>query len=457
MSRRVHFVGIGGAGLSAIARVLVERGERVSGSDLRPSPFSRALEALGVAVRYGHDPANVADAELVVISSAVPADNPEVVAAREAGVPVIRRPAMLAELTRGRRTVAVAGTHGKTTTSGLLAFLLERAGLAPGFIVGGEVVDLGTNARAGQGDLFVLEADEYDRTFLALRPEVALVTNVEHDHPDHYPTPEAFREAFQAFVDRVEEVLVVCVEDPGARSLRPAPGASRVTYGFGPEGDWRAEEVRPNAAGGSDFLLLRGGEVLGLMRTRLPGRHNVLNVLGALAAAEAVGLPAGKARQAVAEFRGTARRFQVLGEAADVVVVDDYAHHPTEVRATLAAARERYPERRLWAVFQPHTFSRTRTFMEDLATSFEAADRVVVMEVYAAREAPDPEFGGAAVAARLRHPQVAFAADHAAALSLLEAEVRPGDVVVILSAGDANEVGRRLLERLAEREDERHG
>lgn len=457
MTRRVHFVGIGGAGLSAIARVLLEQGEQVSGSDLRPSPFSRALEALGVEVRYGHDPANIASADLVVVSSAVPEDNPEVAAARQAGVPVVRRPAMLAELTEGRRTVAVAGTHGKTTTSGLLAFVLERAGLGPGFIVGSEVVDLGTNARAGQGDLFVLEADEYDRTFLALRPAVAVVTNVEHDHPDHYPTAEAFREAFQAFAERVTEVLVVCAEDPGARSLRPAGGARRVTYGFGPEAEWRAEEVRPNPAGGSDFLALRGGEVLGLVRTRLPGRHNVLNVLGALAAAEAVGVPAATARQAVAEFHGTARRFQVLGEAAGVAVIDDYAHHPTEVRVTLAAARERYPGRRLWAVFQPHTYSRTRTFLEDLATAFEAADRVVVMEVYAAREAPDPDLDGAAVAARVRHPEVAFAADHAAALHLLEAEARPGDVVVILSAGDANEVGRRLLERLAEREDERHG
>jgi UDP-N-acetylmuramate--alanine ligase len=447
MSRRVHLVGIGGAGLSAIARVLHDRGEQVTGSDQAASPYSRALEAAGIPVSYGHRAENVAGADLVVISSAVPADNPEVRAAEAAGIPVLRRNRFLGELTSGSKTIAVAGTHGKTTTTGLIAWLLAGAGLDPTFIVGGILEDLQTNARAGKGEAFVIEADEYDRTFLALHPSIGVITNVEHDHPDCYPTPADFRKAFEIFASQVREALLVCRDDPGASALA-SPTAARQTYGLHPEADWRAEEIRANAAGGSDFLVLRRAELLGLARTRLPGVHNVLNSLAALAAADAAGVPFVEARRALTEFHGTARRFQVVGEAGGVQVIDDYAHHPTEIRSTLAAARQRYPEAELWAVFQPHTYSRTRALLEDFAAAFGDANHVIVTEVFASREAPDPSVSGRLIVERMVHPDAQFIPALADAAESVIGRVRPPAVVLTLSAGDGNEVGARVLARL---------
>ena len=444
MSRRVHLVGIGGAGLSAIARILVERGEIVSGSDQAVSPYAEALAAQGVHVAYGHRAENVAGADLVIVSSAVPDTNPEVAAARQAGARVVRRSDYLGELTDGYQTVAVAGTHGKTTTTGLIAWLLDRAGRSPTFIVGGILEDFGTNARLGHGQQFVIEADEYDRAFLALRPSLAVVTNVEHDHPDCYPTPEDFRSAFREFAGRVEGTLIVCAEDAVASSLQPANG-DVVRYGFGQGLPWRAEEIRDNAAGGSDFLAVKEGVDLGLVRTRLAGTHNVLNSLAALAAVDRLGIPFVEARQALTEFHGARRRFEVLGEASGVTVIDDYAHHPTEIRATLAAARHRFRGAEIWAVFQPHTFSRTRALLADFAQAFADADHVLVTEVFASREAPDPGINGARVAERIQHADVRFVETLADAASDLDQRVKAPAVVVTLSAGDANEVGRMLL------------
>lgn len=444
MSRRVHLVGIGGAGLSAIARILVERGEIVSGSDQAVSPYAEALAAQGVHVAYGHRAENVAGADLVIVSSAVPDTNPEVAAARQAGARVVRRSDYLGELTAGYQTVAVAGTHGKTTTTGLIAWLLDRAGRSPTFIVGGILEDFGTNARLGHGQQFVIEADEYDRAFLALRPSLAVVTNVEHDHPDCYPTPEDFRSAFREFAGRVEGTLIVCAEDAVASSLQPASG-DVVRYGFGQGLPWRAEEIRDNAAGGSDFLAVKEGVDLGLVRTRLAGTHNVLNSLAALAAVDRLGIPFVEARQALTEFHGARRRFEVLGEASGVTVIDDYAHHPTEIRATLAAARHRFRGAEIWAVFQPHTFSRTRALLADFAQAFADADHVLVTEIFASREAPDPGINGARVAERIQHADVRFVETLADAASDLDQRVKAPAVVVTLSAGDANEVGRMLL------------
>ena len=449
MKRRVHFVGIGGAGLSAIARVLHERGETVTGSDRALSAFARALQAQGVKVSIGHDPQHVRGADLVVVSSAVPPDNVEVRAAQDMGIPVVRRTEFLPELTRGFRTIAVAGTHGKTTTSGLIAYLLQRSGFSPSFVVGGMLGNLGTNAQAGESDLFVIEADEYDRAFLGLQPAIAVVTNVEHDHPDCYPTLDDVLEAFRAFLGKVKEAVVLCQDDPHAVALRPET-LSAISYGLSAEAEWRAEELRANSAGGMDFLVLRRGELRGLVRTRLPGEHNVRNVLAALAVSQLLGVPWKAAREAVSEYTGVGRRFEVLGTAAGVVVIDDYAHHPTEINATLAAARLRYPEARLWAVFQPHTFSRLRALMAAYTSAFEHADHVLVTEVYAAREAPDPEISGNSLAERILHPDVRYVATFEEAVSMLQREVRPGDVVVTLSAGDANQIGMQLLERLQE-------
>ena len=427
--------------MSAIARVLHERGEQVTGSDWARSPFAEALEADGVSVSYQHAAANVANADLVLASAAIAEDNAELAAARQAGIRVLRRDAFWSELTAGRRTLAVAGTHGKTTTSGLAAWILAQAGHDPSFIVGGELLDFGANARAGRGDSFVIEADEYGLAFLGMRPEIAVVTNVEHDHPDQFPTPAALREAFQTFVDQVTGMVIAGADDEGARSLQ-TPSRQRLSYGLAEDADWRAEELRPNGAGGSDFLVVRQGEVLGLARTRLPGQHNVVNALGALAAVDALGVPFAQARGPLTEFRGAARRFQVLGEAGGVTVVDDYAHHPTEIRASLQAARQRYPDARLVAVFQPHTYSRTRQFLPQLAGAFDQADRVIVTDIYASREAPDPAIDSAMVAAALDHGQASHIGGLQDAADQILAELEPGTVVITLSAGDGNEVAR---------------
>lgn len=436
--------------MSAIARVLHQRGERVTGSDQERSRFSGQLIQEGVEVSYQHHAKNVKNADLVLASAAIPEDNVELVAAREARIPVFRRDEFWGDLTVGRRAIAVAGTHGKTTTTGLIAWILEAAGKSPSFIVGGELVDFGTNARAGSGGDFVVEADEYRLAFLGLRPEIAVITNVEHDHPDQFPSKTAMHEAFQTFVDQVESQLILCADDEGARRL-VAPGRKRTTYGLGENAAWRAEEIRANGAGGSDFLALHHDEMLGLVRTRLPGEHNVLNSLGALAAADAAGVPFVDAREALAEFHGVARRFQVIGEAHGVTVVDDYAHHPTEIRATLQAARHRFGERRLVAVFQPHTYSRTRRFLPEFAGAFDEADEVVVTDIYAAREAPDPTLDGKLVADVLDHVKARHISGFEEAAEALLAEVASGVVVITLSAGDGNEIGRLLLEGLKEK------
>lgn len=427
--------------MSAIARVLQERGEQVTGSDRAPSTFSEALQADGVMVTYHHSADNVAGADLVLASAAIAEDNVELAAARQAGISVLRRDAFWSELTGGSRTLAVAGTHGKTTTSGLIAWLLSQTGRDPSFIVGGELLDLGVNARAGHGGSFVIEADEYGLAFLGMHPEIAVITNVEHDHPDQFPTPASMHEAFQTFVDQVTGMLILGVDDEGARSLE-SPGRQRISFGLSDQADWRAEELRPNGAGGSDFLVLRQGEVLGLARTRLPGRHNVVNALGALAAVDAVGVPFAEVRGPLTEFRGAARRFQVVGQAAGATVIDDYAHHPTEIRAALQAARQRYPDARLVAVFQPHTFSRTKQFLPQLAGAFDQADRVIVTDIYASREAPDPTIDSARVVAALDHGQASHIGSLQAAATQVLTELTPGTVVITLSAGDGNEVAR---------------
>lgn len=437
--------------MSAIARVLHERGETVTGSDQSRSDFAAALEDAGVEISYEHRPENVEGADLVLASAAVPVDNVELDAARQAGIRVLRRDEFWSELTKGQRTLAVAGVHGKTTTAGLLTWILEQGGAAPSFIVGSELMDLTTNARAGEGKVFVVEADEYKHAFLGLRPHLAVVTNVELDHPDQFQSVTEIQAAFQSFADQVKQALVVCGDDEGAARLSAA-GRERITYGLSEELDWRAEEVRPNGAGGSDFLALKRGEVLGLVRTRLPGAHNVLNTLGALAAADWTGVPFAAAREAVTEYHGTKRRFEVLGEVHGVTVIDDYAHHPTEIQATLSAARERFPERTIHAVYQPHTYSRTKRLLGAMSGVMDEADHVIVTDIYAAREEPDPTITGAHVAVALDHVNAEHIGDLNAVAAALETQIEPGDVVITLSAGDGNEVGRLLLEGQRARE-----
>jgi UDP-N-acetylmuramate--alanine ligase len=447
MTRKVHFVGIGGTGLSAIAHVLHDRGEQVTGSDRGLSAYTRALEAADVQVYHGHDEKYVQGADLVIASSAIPDHNVELVTARQLGIPVLKRQKFLAELTAGHETIAVAGTHGKTTTSGLIAWILQCAGYDPSFIVGGLLGDFGANGKAGSGRYFVVEADEYDRAFLGLHPHIAVVTNLEHDHPDCYPTLDELQNAFGEFISQVKTGLVVCLTDPGAASLQ-MEGLSRITYGLDPDADWHAEEVRPNSAGGMDFLVLYRDELQGLMRTRLPGMHNVENVLAAIAVADEVGITFNVIQQALTTYHGAGQRFEILGVSKGVTVVDDYAHHPTEIRATLSTARLRFPEARIWAVFQPHTYSRIQAFLAAYLTAFSDADSVIVTEVFGAREAADGLMSGMILSEKIDHPNVRFMADFESIAVELSKKVKSGDVVVTLSAGDANQVGILLLELL---------
>jgi len=451
-----HLVGIGGSGLSAIARVLLERGEMVSGSDMAESPFLDPLRDLGAQVTVGHDARNVSGADAVIVSSAVKEDNVEIAAARKAGLPVYKRSEFFGPLTRGRRTVAVAGTHGKTTTTGEIALLLVRQGLDPSFIAGGALSDFGgSNARAGNGEHFVIEADEYDRAFLGLSPWIAVLTNIEHDHPDCFPTLDDLQRAFAEFLDRVQPdgSVVVCADSPGAiravEALRGRkPKASVHTYAVDMEAEWQATQIQPNPMGGSDFLALHGGEVLGRVRIRLPGMHNVCNSLAALCAADLCGVPFSQSSKFLSQYHGAERRFEVKGEAGGVTVVDDYAHHPSEIRATLKAARQRYPESRVWAVWQPHTYSRTRVLARDFERAFGDADRVVVLPVYRAREPLDQAFPIEEVVRAMTNTEAVYIPGLMEAVPYLTGELRRGDVLIMLSAGDANRVGEEVLRRM---------
>jgi UDP-N-acetylmuramate--alanine ligase len=395
----------------------------------------------------------VTGADVVVVSSAVPWTNVEIQAALNAGVPVLKRPEFLGRMMVGQRGVAVAGTHGKTTTTAMITAILLHAERDPTFIVGGVMGGLGTNARAGGEDIFVIEADEYDRTFLSLSPTVAVVTNVEHDHPDCYPTFEDFRAAFEEFVALVppEGLLVACSDDEHARALgqrRREAGGAVAFFGLEEPAEWRADSLRPNFAGGLDFLASHAGATLGLVRLQVPGAHNVSNAMAALAVTDFLDVPFRVARAALTEFEGVGRRFEHKGEVGDIVVVDDYAHHPTEIRATLAAARARYLHHSLWAVWQPHTYSRTRALQAEFARAFEDADHVVLLPIYPARETDTLGVSSADVARMMEHPDVHCVASLDEAVVLLGTELVPWSVVLTLGAGDGYQVGEWLLEAL---------
>jgi UDP-N-acetylmuramate--alanine ligase len=454
----VHFIGIGGAGLSAIARVLLALGYRVSGSDQVGTALTLALADEGVSVYVGHRAGQVNGADLIVVSSAIPRDNVEMMAALARGIPVVKRADFLGELMAAKTSVAVAGSHGKTTTTGMLATVLLAADQDPTFIVGGQIAHLGTNARAGNGP-FIIEADEYDRMFLGLRPTVSVITNVEHDHPDCYPTFDEFRRAFETFAGLLPEdgVLIVCVDDPEARRLGELVAADgKMVVGYGIEDIepdtfrlcWRAVDVRPNGAGGSDYVALAGGQTKGLVRLRVPGAHNVVNSLAVLAAADQLEVPFSTTTQALRAFRGMGRRFEIKGVARGVTVVDDYAHHPTEIRATLAAARSSYPDRKIWVVWQPHTYSRTKALMGDFANAFPDADHVLVTPIFPARETDDLGVSSASVVDHMAHADASIVSDLDQAVDALVAGVQSGDVVLTLGAGDGYLVGERLLDRL---------
>ena len=454
----VHLIGIGGTGLSAIALVLLESGYTVSGSDRQISPLAQRVRQAGAQVFLGHDPENVHGADVVVRSSAIPDDNPEVQAALQAGVPVLKRVDYLGQLMRDQNTIAVAGTHGKTTTTAMIAWVLTVLAQDPSYIIGGVSTNLGANAHAGKGDAFVVEADEYDRMFLGLNPNLAVVTNIEHDHPDCYPTAAEFYQAFVEFARRITPhgTLLVSADDPGASRLgQEAAGWGERVLSYAlqsPEKDYWANALEANPRGGYSFQAHHSGRSV-QVHLQVPGQHNASNALAALAAVDQLDLSWERAAQALGEFSGTGRRFEILAQVGGVTLIDDYAHHPTEIRATLAAARSRYPGRRIWAVWQPHTYSRTRALLGQFRSAFEDADRVLVTEIYAAREAaPRNGFSGERAAGVIDRPQVEFTPALDQAAEYLLEHLESGDVVLVLSAGDADRISATVLEALRERQ-----
>ena len=458
----VHFIGIGGSGLSAIARLLLESGYTVSGSDRVLTPFAEEVRKAGATVFVGHHPRNLKGADWVVRSSAVTDDNPEVEAARRSGIPVYKRADFLGRLMEDKTGIAIAGTHGKTTTTAMTAWVLSQLGRDPSFIVGGVVNDLGVNAHAGKGRTFVIEADEYDHMFLGLKPQIAVVTSIEHDHPDCFPTLESMYQAFEKFVDLLpdEGTLIVCAEDPGAAALIPhVRKAGRNVISYGVQGDmtintpyWmQARDLKANERGGYDFTALTnlGSKTSASIKVTLqvPGEHNVRNALAVLAIVGVLGLSRRKAAQTLAGFSGTNRRFELRGEVNGICIFDDYAHHPTEIRATLAGARARFPQARIWAVWQPHTYSRTKTLFLDFARAFKDANEVIVTEVYAARE-PEEEFTSAEIVSAMPHLSARYIKTLPEVTDYLLANLGPGDVVLVLSAGDADQVSTDVLKGL---------
>jgi UDP-N-acetylmuramate--alanine ligase len=445
--QRVHLVGIGGAGMSAIARILAQRGHQVSGSDLHESRAVTGLRALGIRVEIGHDASNLEDAEAVVISTAVPDTNPEVRAARVRSIPIVPRARMLADILGDDRGVLVAGTHGKTTTTSMLVVALHATGVDPTFAIGGELNEAGTNAHAGTDPVAVAEADESDRSFLAFTPDVAIVTNIELDHPEVYRDLDDVIGAFDAFLARrrPDGHAIVCIDDAGVRRLLPLLDGAVTTYGRSADAQVRLVERDGGPAviiAGSTYHLALG----------VPGEHNLLNATAALAACAVLGAPVHSALEGLARFRGATRRFQHLGEIQGVVVVDDYAHHPTELRATLAAARTTGAQR-IICVVQPHRYSRTAVLGEELGRAAAAADLVVVTEVYGAGEPAVPGVNGLMVAnaALAAGARVHFESHLAAVPQLLRSEVRAGDLVLVTGAGDVSQVGPALLALLMER------
>ena len=451
--RHVHMVGIGGIGMSSIAEVLLNRGYRVTGSDLRKTDVTGRLEELGATIYEGHAADQIAGADVVVHSSAVKPDhNPETQEARTQRIPLIPRSEMLGELMRMKFGVGIAGTHGKTTTTSMAGMVVTEGGFDPTIIVGGKVTVFGSNAVAGQGDVIVIEADEYDRTFLRLTPSVAVITNIEEDHLDIYEDLEDIQDAFIRYANSVPffGAVIACLDDPNVQAVLGRIEKRVVTYGTTRQAHIRAENIRMEGMT-SRFDAVIHDEVLGTVELQVPGEYNVLNALASVAVAQELDIPFENVQEGLKRFSGVHRRFQKVGEEQGVLVIDDYAHHPTEVRATLAAASAAFPDRRIVGVFQPHLYSRTRDFKDAFARSFFNADLLVITDVYPAREEPLPGIDGELIANMTKdfgHRAVHYVKNKDDLPQRLHKLVRAGDVVVTLGAGDVWRSGRAFHDLL---------
>lgn len=450
--KRLHFVGIGGAGMSGIAEVLFENGFVVTGSDTGDGPSIEYLKELGIPIFPSHEAKNVENADLLVYSSAVQMDNPEIVEAKSRRIPVIRRAEMLGELMRLKYTLAVSGTHGKTTTTSMLGSIWEAAGEDPTVIVGGVVKGKGSGAKVGRGRYLIAESDEFDRSFLSMMPSSAIITNIDREHLDTYGTLDAIKDAFVAFANKVPFYgqVVVCIDNPNIQSVLTRFTKPVVTYGFSRQAMYRAENVRVEQ-GVSHFDVLKNNQLLGEFSIRIPGKHNVLNATATIALSHEENIPLEIVRRALSEFTGVKRRFEWIGEAAGVMVYDDYAHHPTETAATLQGARDTFPDKRIVVVFQPHLYTRTRDQYETFAEVFANCDELLTLEIYKAREKPISGISGKLIvdsAIARGHQNAKFVETKENALAVLTQDVRPGDLVLFMGAGDIWKMERPFLEAL---------
>jgi len=456
MRKHYHFIGIGGTGLSAIARVLLEQGNTVSGSDLLISQLAEELQSLGAVVYAGHKAEHVSGADMVIRSSAIKDDNVEVKAAQAAGIPVLKRVDFLQELTQDHILIAVAGTHGKTTTTAMTAWVLDQFDMDPSYIIGGTSKNLKSNAHAGKGKYFVIEADEYDFMFLGLAPDYLILTNVEYDHPDCYPTHETYVAAFKKLILKMkaDSTLLVYADHPQTRELgKWAEQFEKVLfYGSAADATYCIENIREVEKQGVCFdLLLPDGEKIE-QTLSLPGNHNAWNAAAVLALIDQMGLSIEQASHALENFSGTGRRFDTVDTVLGITLIDDYGHHPTEIRSTLQAARGKYPHERIIAVWQPHTYTRTQELFNDFLDAFNECNMVIVTEIYASREKPQ-DYSAALIASQIHAPDVHFIAQLQDVTAFLLKELKAGDVVVILSAGDANQINQEVSSSLHERRD----
>ncbi|MGB6975516.1 MAG: UDP-N-acetylmuramate--L-alanine ligase [Terracidiphilus sp.] len=448
-SQHAHFIGIGGIGMSGIAEILLGLGMRVSGSDLRRSPVTERLAQLGAAIYEGHSGAHVAGSTVVVASSAVSKSNPEILEARKQKIPVIQRAEMLAELMRLKFGVAIAGMHGKTTTTSMVAAVLTAGGLDPTVVVGGRVDAMGSNARLGSTQFMVAEADESDRSFLKLPPILAVVTNLDREHMDCYRDMADIEQAFLAFMDRVPfyGAVTACIDNDLLAAILPRTKRRVLTYGAALSADYRLQLLQSPAAGTSRFLVEGPQGSLGPFELHVPGRHNVLNATAAVAIAHQLDVPAEKIALGLSHFRGVDRRFHRRGEARGIAVVDDYGHHPTEIRATLAAARE-CGYARIHVVFQPHRYTRTRDLLDDFRSAFAGADTLTLLPIYAASEEPIPGVSAQLLAEQIHEPQARFVPDFTAAIREVCGQAREGDMILTLGAGSVSQLAPQILDAL---------
>ncbi|GAB5490839.1 MAG: UDP-N-acetylmuramate--L-alanine ligase [Phototrophicaceae bacterium] len=453
--QHIHFIGIGGTGISAIARILALRGYRVSGSDLNTNAQTDELSQLGATIYQGHHADYVHGADLLIRSSAIKDHHPEVISAIEQDIPVYKRSDVMSSIMEGNSVVAIAGTHGKTTTTSMTTHVLIETGQKPSYIVGGAMANTGHNADVGQGRTFVIEADEYDNMFHGLKPDIAVITSLEFDHPDFFTTPADLIQSFTKFVSQLPDdgLLICCIDDDLAQPFaqkRQDAGLPVITYGFNPDADWCVSDVRYENNSTLYNILV---DKLGTTTVRLstPGRHNILNSIVALIVAHHENVSLQDAIEALVMFKGTGRRFDIRAEIDDIIIIDDYAHHPTAIKTTLDACRQRFPEHELWAIWQPHTFSRTRSLWADYLGAFTEAQHVIVTEIYASREKADdnPNITTSAFLADLNHPDKYFAETFASAVDILKNNVKSPAIILIMSAGDAPAIGieyQKILE-----------